>query len=204
MDGDLAEAKATELANCAMVNQATLNLSFTEVRAPVEAGSGGKSLLSATSCRDDSVLRHGADRIVSVDKVYVYFEAPEGERSAIGGRCGDKLASRRNDRSEVGLFDEAGYPQRGSSTSSMSARPGTGTQTSRASEKPNRRLFAEGMFARVKVAFSSHTEARRRRPGGRHRQGTSSLRRRVSDTVEDRPVELGRLIGPGLRQVGAG
>jgi multidrug efflux pump subunit AcrA (membrane-fusion protein) len=71
---------------------------------------------------------------------------------------------------------------------------------------PNNALFAEGMFARVRVAFSKPSE------------GLAVSDRAVvtiqgdkflnvvndKDTVEQRPVELGRLIAPGLRHVKAG
>jgi multidrug efflux pump subunit AcrA (membrane-fusion protein) len=84
---------------------------------------------------------------------------------------------------------------------------GTGTQTFRAVvPNPNRALFAEGMFARVRVTFS--------RPYAGlavadravvTNQGTKFLYV-VSDqnVVTERAVALGRLIAPGLRHVLSG
>jgi RND family efflux transporter MFP subunit len=210
VDGDLAEAKATELANRAMVQQATLNLSFTEVRAPVD-GRVGRPLVTVGNLVQGSIPSSATvlTDLVSVDEVYVYFEAPE--RDVLRYRrtmLGDKAEADVPIEVEIGLFDEVGYPHKGViDFVHERVDPGTGTQTFRARVKnPNGRLFAEGMFARVKVAFSKpyQTLAVADRAVVTVQGDKFLYVINASDTVEERLVELGRLISPGLRQVKKG
>src|SRR5207249_11245453 len=103
----------------------------------------------------------------------------------------------------VGLFDETGFPHRGVIDFIPERLDiGTGTQTFRAVvPNPNHALFAEGMFARVRVAFSRPYRglAVADRAVGTN-QGTKYLYVvNDQDAVEERAVELGRLIAPGLR-----
>ena len=84
---------------------------------------------------------------------------------------------------------------------------GTGTQTLRAVlSNPGQSLFADGMFARVRVAFAKpYTGLAVADRAVVTLQGDKFLYV-VNDknTVEERPVDLGRLIAPGLRHVRAG
>jgi RND family efflux transporter MFP subunit len=210
VDGDLAEAKATALANRAMVQQATLNLSFTEVRAPVE-GRVGRQLVTVGNLVQGSTPSSATvlTDLVSVDEVYVYFEAPE--RDVLRYRrtmLADKAEADTPIEVEVGLFDEVGYPHKGViDFVHERVDPGTGTQTFRARVKnPNGRLFAEGMFARVKVAFSKpyQTLAVADRAVVTVQGDKFLYIVNANDVVEEHLVDLGRLISPGLRQVKKG
>ena len=98
VDGDLAEAKATELANREMVQQATLNLSFTEVRRPSMAASAGNSSLSAISCRDPLRHRPRCSPISCPWTRCTYSKPPSAMCSAIGARSRRQGGSRRSDR----------------------------------------------------------------------------------------------------------
>jgi multidrug efflux system membrane fusion protein len=71
---------------------------------------------------------------------------------------------------------------------------------------PGQALLAEGMFARVQVAFSKPYRALAVSDRAIvTNQGNKDLYVvNDQDTVEERPVELGRLIAPGLRHVKAG
>jgi RND family efflux transporter MFP subunit len=211
--GDLAEARAAVAMAKASVEQAKLNLDFAEVRAPI-AGRVGRQMITvgnlvqgATMPAQASVLTD----IVSVDQVYVYFDAPERDvlryrRTMIADRPTN--AGPPKLEVDVGLFDEAGYPHKGVvDFMAEKLESGTGTQSFRAVvPNPKRGLLAEGMFARVRIAFSKPT------PGlvVEERavvtvQGNKYLYViNDQDTVEERGVVLGRVIAPGLRHVKSG
>jgi RND family efflux transporter MFP subunit len=210
--GDLGEAKATVAAAKAGVDQAQLNLEFTEVRAPI-SGRVGRQLVTVGNLVQGSMPANAAvlTDIVSVDKLYVYFDAPE--RDALRYRRlvqTKKLDSPTDGKVEVavGLFDETGFPHRGVIDfipEKLDAN--TGTETFRAViPNPGQALLAEGMFARVQVAFSKpypglavSDRAVVTNQGDKYLYVVND-----KDTVEERPVELGRLIAPGLRHVKAG
>ncbi|HEX4591670.1 MAG TPA: efflux RND transporter periplasmic adaptor subunit [Gemmataceae bacterium] len=210
--GDLGEAKATVAAAKAGVDQAQLNLEFTEVRAPI-TGRVGRQLVTVGNLVQGSMPANAAvlTDIVSVDKLYIYFDAPERDALRYRRLVQDKQLDRPDDGKvevHVGLFDETGFPHRGVIDfipEKLDA--GTGTLTFRAVvQNPNQALLAEGMFARVQVAFSKpHTGLAVSDRAVVTNQGDKYLYVvNDKDTVEERPVELGRLIAPGLRQVKAG
>jgi RND family efflux transporter MFP subunit len=210
--GDLAEARATVAAAKATVRQAELNLEFTQVKAPID-GRVGRQLVTVGNLIQGSVPSTATvlTDIVSVDKVYVYFDAPESDalryRRAVQTK---KLDNPSDNKIEVavGLFDETGFPHKGViDFIPERLEAGTGTMTFRAVvPNPNNALFTEGMFARVRVAFS------------RPYNGLAVADRAVvtnqgdkflyvvtdKNTVDERPVQLGRLVAPGLRHVKAG
>lgn len=212
VDGELAEAKAAVQSMRASVRQAELNLSFTEVRAPVD-GRVGRQMVTVGNLVQGSTPGNATvlTDLVSIDEVYVYFEAPE--RDVLRYRRSVLSHSNANPNEtpievEIALFDETGYPHKGVlDFVHERVDAGTGTQTFRAKVKnPSGSLFAEGMFARVRVAFSkpypSLAVADRAVvtvQGNKYLYIVND-----KDVVEERPVELGRLVGPGLRQVKAG
>jgi len=210
--GDLAEAKAAVAVAKGNVDQANLNLEFTEVKAPIDGRVGRQmvtvgNLVQGTMAAQATVLTD----LVSVDRVYVYFDAPERDvlryrRLRMNGKQvpDDRAAL----EVEVGLFDEVGWPHK--ATVDFAAEridPGTGTQSFRAVlANPKDSLLTEGMFARVRVAFSDPY------PGlvVADRaivtiQGNKFLFVvNDQDTVEERQVELGRIVAPGMRHIKAG
>jgi RND family efflux transporter MFP subunit len=210
--GDLAEAKAAVAVAKGNVEQANLNLEFTEVKAPIDGRVGRQmvtvgNLVQGTMAAQATVLTD----LVSVDRVYVYFDAPERDvlryrRLRMNGKQipDDRAAL----EVEVGLFDEVGWPHK--ATVDYAAEridPGTGTQSFRAVlANPKDSLLTEGMFARVRVAFSDPY------PGlvVADRaivtiQGNKFLFVvNDQDTVEERQVELGRIVAPGMRHIKAG
>jgi RND family efflux transporter MFP subunit len=210
--GDLAEAKATIAAAQAGVDAAQLNLDFTEVRAPID-GRVGRQLVTVGNLVQGSMAATATvlTDIVSVDKVYVYFDAPEGDALRYRRLVQAKQLDSPTDNKikiEVGLFDEAGFPHEGViDFIPERLEAGTGTQTFRAViPNPNRALLAEGMFARVRVAFSRpYTGLAVADRVVVTNQGDKFLYIITDDNkVVERPVELGRLIAPGLRQVKGG
>lgn len=210
--GDLAEAKAAIAAAQAGVDQAQLNLEFTDVRAPI-AGRVGRQMVTVGNLVQGSMAANATvlTDIVSVDKVYVYFDAPE--RDALRYRRlvqSKKLDSPTNGRVEVGvgLFDESGFPHRGVIDFIPERLDvGTGTQNFRAVvQNPNNNLIAEGMFARVQVAFSKPYQGLAVSDRAVITNQGDKFLYVVNDqnVIEERPVELGRIIAPGLRHVRAG
>lgn len=210
--GDLAEAKAAIAAAQAGVDQAQLNLEFTDVRAPI-AGRVGRQMVTVGNLVQGSMAANATvlTDIVSVDKVYVYFDAPE--RDALRYRRlvqSKKLDSPTNGRVEVGvgLFDESGFPHRGVIDFIPERLDvGTGTQNFRAVvQNPNNNLIAEGMFARVQVAFSKPYQGLAVSDRAVITNQGDKFLYVVNDqnVIEERPVELGRIIAPGLRHIRAG
>jgi multidrug efflux system membrane fusion protein len=210
--GDLAEAKAAVVVAKANVQQARLNLEFADVRAPIN-GRVGRQLITVGNLIQGSSPAQATKltEIVSVDEVYVYFDAPERDvlryRRLLADLQPEATKSGKLEV-EVGLFDEVGYPHKGI-VNFMAERlePTTGTQTFRAIlANPNRKLLAEGMFARVRIAFSKPylglTVAERALVTV---QGNKFLYV-VNDqnVVEERAVELGRTVAQGMRHVKAG
>jgi RND family efflux transporter MFP subunit len=207
--GDLAEARANVVAAKATVRQHELNLEFTAVKAPID-GRVGRQMVTVGNLVQGSMPSTATvlTDIVSVDKVYVYFDAPESDalryRRAVQNKKLDNPADNKIEV-DVGLFDETGFPHKGViDFIPERLEAGTGTQTFRAVvPNPNRALFAEGMFARVRVAFSRpYTGLAVADRAVVTNQGTKFLYV-VSDqdVVTERAVELGRLIAPGLRHV---
>jgi RND family efflux transporter MFP subunit len=210
--GDLAESKAAVVAAKAGVRQAELNLGFTQVKAPID-GRVGRQMVTVGNLVQGSVPASATvlTDIVSVDKVYVYFDAPESDalryRRAVLDKKLDNPADNKIEVA-VSLFDETDFQHKGVIDfipERLDA--STGTQTFRAVvPNPSKALLAEGMFARVRVAFSRpYTGLCVADRAVVTNQGDKFLKIvNNNDTVEERPVELGRLIAPGLRHVRKG
>jgi RND family efflux transporter MFP subunit len=210
--GDLGEAKATAAAAKAGVEQAELNLEFTEVKAPI-AGRVGRQLVTVGNLVQGSTAATATvlTDVVSVDKLYVYFDAPERDALRYRRLVQEKKLDRPDDGKvevHVGLIDETGFPHRGViDFIPEKLDSGTGTLSFRAVvPNPDQTLLAEGMFARVQVAFSKpytglavSDRAVVTNQGDKYFYVVND-----KDIIEERPVELGRLIAPGLRHVKKG
>jgi membrane fusion protein, multidrug efflux system len=210
--GDLAEARAAVAMAKATVDQAKLNLDFAEVRAPI-SGRVGRQLITVGNLVQGATMPSQASvltDLVSVDQVYVYFDAPERDvlryrRSMLADRPANAKPKLEVD---VGLFDEMDYPHKGVvDFVAEKLEAGTGTQSFRAIvPNPKRGLLAEGMFARVRIAFSKPypgliiaERAVVTVQGNKYLYVIND-----QDVVEERAVELGKVVAPGLRHVKAG
>jgi RND family efflux transporter MFP subunit len=211
VEGELAEARATVQGMKANVQQAQLNLNFTEVKAPVDGRVGRQMVTVGNLVQGSTANATVLTDLVSVEEMYVFFEAPE--RDVLRYRRTMVSEGRTDLREnpievEIGLFDEDGYPHPGIvDFAHERLDPGTGTQTFRARVKnPGGTLFADGMFARVKVAFSKPYQslAVSDRAIVTIQGGKFLFIVNAEDKVEERQVQLGRLIGPGLRQIKSG
>jgi multidrug efflux system membrane fusion protein len=134
---------------------ARLNLSYTQVRAPI-SGRAGRALVTVGNLAkaDATVLT----TLVSLDPVYVYFEGDEqaylhyNQLARAGGRQSSRDA--RNPV-RVGLADEEGYPHEGVvDFLDNQVDPLTGTIRARAILPNVDRVFTPGLFARVQLQGS--------------------------------------------------
>ena len=141
----------------AAVATAKLNLSFTEVRAPV-SGRASRALVTVgnLATADDTLLT----TVVSQDPMYVYFDADENSYLRY------KEQERKNERSaqdnavHVGLANEIGYPHSGRvDFLDTQVNPTLGTVRARAVLPNPDRIFTPGLFARVQFVSGQKAQA---------------------------------------------
>jgi multidrug efflux system membrane fusion protein len=141
----------------AAVQAAQLDLTFTEVRAPI-SGRAGRALVTAGNlAQADGTL---LTTLVSMDPVHVYFETDEQTYLRYNQltRDGDRAASRNAVR--VGLSNEQGYPHEGTvDFIDNRVEAGTGTIRARAVLANPDRVFTPGLFARVQIEGGNATTA---------------------------------------------
>jgi RND family efflux transporter MFP subunit len=204
------QAEAAVDAAAAAVETARLDVEFTEVRAPVSGRVGRKlvtegNLVNGGSSTEGTLLT----TIVSLDPLYVYFDADERShlkymRLAQQGR---RPSSRDvHNPVQVGLADEVGYPHQGSMDfvdNRIDA--DTGTIIGRA-VLPNPDLsLTPGLFARLRLLGSGEYRALLIPDQA---VGSDQAQKFVyvvapDDTAQVRPVEIGPL-HDGLRIVRSG
>ncbi len=166
-DTRAAEARQAEAAlrsAQAAHEESRLDVEFTEVRAPVSGRIGRKlvtegNLVNGGSGTQATLLT----TIVSLDPIYVYFEADE--RSYLKytrlAREGLRPSSREiHNPVEVGFADEEGFPHQGlMDFVDNRLDPNTGTMIGRA-VLPNPELaFVPGLFARLRLVGSGRYRA---------------------------------------------
>ena len=202
------EAAAAVEALRAAVNNARLNLEFTEVKAPV-AGRTSRHLVSI-----GNLISSGADAtllttIVSFDPIYFYFDVSERDLLRYL-RLFDGVMGMNNQ--EIGtpvmlsLADEEGFKHEGRlDFVDNRIDDATGTIRGRAVLENPGLGFVPGLFARIRLAASAPYDALLVPD---EIVGTDQARKFVyvvkdDDTVEYRTVQLGQLVD-GLRVVREG
>ncbi|WP_371827892.1 efflux RND transporter periplasmic adaptor subunit [Litchfieldella anticariensis] len=146
-----AEAEADVLAARAVVETASLNMEYTEVRAPI-AGRTGRALVTAGNLVSDSTP---LTSIVSLDQVHVHFFADEQSYLRYGAmeRSGERPSSREERTPvRVGLASDVGYPYEGEVDfvdNQLDSSAGTILMRAVLDNRDGR--FAPGMFARVQL-----------------------------------------------------
>lgn len=199
------KADADVQAAQAAVDAAALDLTFTQVRAPITGVAGKAEITTGNYVSSGTTL---LARLVSVDPVYVRFEGDEAAylKQAQYARAHAKDGRAAAQPVDVGLANEDGYPHQGELVfTDNELNAATGTIAARAKLANHDRLFTPGLFARVRLGEGASYTAVLVKDGA---IGTDQNRRYVyvvksDDTVEYRPVELGSLID-GLRVVKSG
>jgi RND family efflux transporter MFP subunit len=186
----------------AAVTSARLNLGWTEVRSPIR-GRVGRAEITV-----GNLVQAGASRltsVVSLDPIYVYFDADE--RSYL--KLVEHRGLSRNPHTPIvmGMADEDGaFPHHGYlDFIDNQLDPRTGTVRARALFANKDQRFAPGLFARLKVLDSNEYLAPvvNDRAVGTDQDKKFVLVLKDDSTVDYRPVELGRLVD-GYRVVKSG
>jgi RND family efflux transporter MFP subunit len=142
---DANQADANLRAALAAQRTAQLNLDFTHVRAPID---GRVSRAEITVGNYVSAGQSILTSIVSIDPIYVYFDADE--RSYLRYA---KLAHAAGSRVEVGLADEEGYPHPGRLDFFDNAlNSQAGTMRARLVLDNALGRFSPGLFARIRLS----------------------------------------------------
>ena len=200
------QAAANLQAAEAAVDSAALDLSFTEVRAPI-AGLVGRAEITAGNlvAAGQTLLT----TVVSINPIYVSFDGDEQVYlKYVGLDLRGELKSSRNARNPVwaGLADEQGHPHEGVMVFlDNELDPNTGTIHARGLfQNPDRR-FTPGMFARVRLIGSGQYDALLINDSaiGTDQSVKFVLRVGADNKIEYTPVKLGPLID-GLRVVREG
>jgi membrane fusion protein, multidrug efflux system len=150
---DGAKVKAAEAA----LASANLNLSYTEVRSPIDGRISRTQLtLGNLAQADQTVLT----TVMSVDPVYVYFDCDEQSylRFEQSARHGGSVGSDNPVR--VALADEAGFPHPGHIDFVDNAlNPSTGTIRARVVLPNPAHTLTPGLFARVQLQSATPQQA---------------------------------------------
>jgi len=141
----------------AAVASAQLDLTFTEVRSPINGRAGRAMVTVGNLAEADQTL---LTTLVSQNPMYVYFEADEqtylryNDLARKGERSGDKNPVK------VGLAGESGYPHAGTvDFTDNQLDSNTGTIRARAVVPNEDRVLTPGLFARVQLEGSGEFKA---------------------------------------------
>jgi RND family efflux transporter MFP subunit len=200
------QAAANLQAAEAALDSAALDLSFTEVRAPISGLVGRAEITAGNLVAAGQTL---LTTVVSINPIYVSFDGDEQVYlKYVGLDLRGELKSSRNARNPVwaGLADEQGHPHEGVMVFlDNELDPATGTIHARGLfQNPDRR-FTPGMFARVKLIGSGQYDALLINDSaiGTDQSVKFVLRVGADNKIEYTPVKLGPLID-GLRVVREG
>jgi RND family efflux transporter MFP subunit len=200
------QAAANLQAAEAAVESAALDLSFTEVRAPISGLVGRAEVTAGNLVAAGQTL---LTTLVSIDPIYVSFDGDEQVYlKNVGMELRGELKSQRNANNPVwaGLADEQGHPHEGVMVFlDNELDPNTGTIHARALFKNPDRHFTPGMFARVKLIGSGKYDALLINDSavGTDQSVKFVLRVGADNKIEYAPVKLGPLVD-GLRVVREG
>ena len=198
----LASLEAQARANQAAIESARLNLEYTRVTAPVDGRVGKDEVTVGNLVQGDAPDSPVLTQLVSVDPIYVSFEADEhAYLKYIAGARGQSLSV------QVALADEEGFPHAGRlQFVDNRIDSASGTVRMRAVLDNHDRRFTPGLFARVRL--QSALGARQAVLVDERAIGTDQSRRFVLVVSADnkasyREVELGRKVG-NLRVIASG
>ncbi len=200
------QASANLAAAEAAVESAALDLSFTQVRAPIAGRIGRAEVTAGNLVTAGQTL---LTTLVSLDPIYVSFDGDEQvylKYVGLGVRGETKATRNVHNPVWVGLADEQGHPHEGALVfldNELDA--ATGTIHARGLLQNHERRFTPGMFARVKLVGSAPYDALLINDSavGTDQSVKYVLKVGAQNKVEYTPVKLGPLVD-GLRVVRAG
>lgn len=200
------QAAANLQAAEAALESAALDLSFTEVRAPISGLVGRAEITAGNLVAAGQTL---LTTVVSIDPIYVSFDGDEQVYlKNVGQELRGEVKSSRDSHNPVwaGLADEQGHPHEGVMVFlDNELDPTTGTIHARGLFKNADRRFTPGMFARVKLVGSAKYDALLINDSaiGTDQSVKFVLRVGADNKIEYVPVKLGPVID-GLRVVREG
>jgi multidrug efflux system membrane fusion protein len=156
-DSDLSQSTARVHEAEAAVATAELNLSFTEVRSPVDGRTSRAQLTRGNLAQADQTV---LTTVVSQDPVYVYFDCDEQSYLRFQERVhrGSGVSSANPVR--VALANETGFPHVGRvDFLDNQVTPSTGTIRARVVLPNPDHLLAPGLYARVQLESSGAVQA---------------------------------------------
>ncbi len=206
----VAEAAGAARAAGASLRTARLNIEWSTVRAPIGGRVGRAEITQGNLVQAGPPAASLLTTIVSLDPIYVYFDADEQlylKNAAAFTALRSGPGARRAPRAVgVGLASETGFPHEGTlDFVDNQVDPTAGTIRVRAVVPNASRLFAPGLFARVRLADDRSHEAALVQDAA---IGTDQDRKFVlvlkpDTTVEYREITVGRVVD-GLRIVQTG
>ena len=205
-----AQGDASVQAAEAAVRTARLNLDWTRVRAPIAGRVSRAEVTAGNLVLAGPPTATLLTTVMSLDPVYVYFDADERTYLKYAGLARDGTRpSSRDARTPIylGLIDEDGqFPHKGYvDFVDNTVNPETGTIRARAVFSNKDHAFTPGLFARLKLEGSGQYQATLvvDRAVGTDQDKKFVLVLKPDSTVDYRSVQLGRLVD-GLRVVTSG
>jgi membrane fusion protein, multidrug efflux system len=156
-DSDLSQSTARVHEAESAVATAELNLSFTEVRSPIDGQSSRAQLTIGNLAQADQTV---LTTVVSQDPIYVYFDCDEQSYLRFQERVhgGSGVSSANPVR--VALANETGFPHVGRvDFLDNQVNPSTGTIRARVILSNPDHLFTPGLYARVQLESTSTVKA---------------------------------------------
>ena len=205
-------AQADVEAAQALLEEAKLNLSYTQVRAPI-SGQIGRSLVSVGNLVGAGENTH-LTTLVQYDPILAYFSLNERDFLHLRQQHPEKRGqAKRNKGKEgvisLGLANDQGYPYQGRiDFFDQGVDPTTGTFLLRGSfSNPEPHAILPGMFVRIRAPIQQQKGALliSERALGSDQNGRYVLAINAENVVEYRPVEVGasidqmRVIKKGLQ-----
>jgi multidrug efflux system membrane fusion protein len=156
-DSDLSQSTARVHEAESAVATAELNLSFTEVRSPIDGRTSRAQLTRGNLAQADQTV---LTTVVSQDPVYVYFDCDEQSYLRFQERVHRGSGVSAANPVRVALANETGFPHVGRvDFLDNQVNPSTGTIRARVVLSNSDHLFTPGLYARVQLASTGTVQA---------------------------------------------
>jgi membrane fusion protein, multidrug efflux system len=156
-DSDLSQSTARVHEAEAAVATAELNLSFTEVRSPIDGRTSRAQLTRGNLAQADQTI---LTTVVSQDSVYVYFDCDEQSYLRFQERAHRRSGVSSANPVRVALANETAFPHVGRvDFLDNEVNPSTGTIRARVVLPNPDHLFTPGLYARVQLESAGTVQA---------------------------------------------